>query len=240
MANFETFWFSNHGYLGHYDTLTTIVAKRANNIYFNPRQKQYDKDLVSDFVHKLQKPSDKNRLFILHFIDSHPITCNRLLSDDYKNYKDKESFDINCYVESLRQTDNDLKGAYEALQQNFHDKNETFSMIYFSDHGLSHIKKHGKISLNFIDNIAKEHLQIPLIKLSSNDDKRTFIKNESYQSHFPQSFANWLGISVSNFDESEKFDIFSKISHPDTLNAKSLIKNHNADRAIDISEFLRK
>ncbi|WP_336610308.1 sulfatase-like hydrolase/transferase [Campylobacter sp. 7477a] len=92
----------------------------------------------------------------MHFIGSHPITCNKLSSKEYLKYPDEATFKINCYVESIRQTDNDLKSVYEILTRNLQENNESFSMIYFSDHGLTHVKK--PVELLAVEHIAKEHL----------------------------------------------------------------------------------
>ncbi|WP_170000438.1 phosphoethanolamine transferase [Campylobacter sp. RM9328] len=235
LSGFETFWFSNQGYLGYYDTLTTLVAKRAKNVYFMPKEGggKFDSDLVGHFAKIFDTPSQKPRVIFLHFIGSHPIICNKLSSKEYLKYPDEATFKINCYVESIRQTDNDLKSVYEILTRNLQENNESFSMIYFSDHGLTHVKK--PVELLAVEHIAKEHLQVPLLKISSDDNGRKFIQNESYQSHFPQSFAKWIGVQTENFNEIS--DVFEEVKQDDFLNSKMLIKNISGDPAIDISSF---
>lgn len=239
MAGFETFWYSNQGYLGTFDTLTTIVAKQAKHRYFQVMQsdKIHDSDLVKQFATIFDKPSNKNRIIFLHFIGSHPIICNKLESKEYLNYPDKATFNINCYVETIRQTDSNLKEIYNILARNLKQNGETFSMIYFSDHGLTHTKDKVPIDLLVTSNISKEHLQIPLIKISSDDTNRILIKNTSYENYFVQSFAKWIGVETENFKEIS--DIFDSIEQKDILNSKALIKNPNSDLAIDISKFIK-
>lgn len=236
MAGFATFWLSNQGYLGFYDTANTLVAKQANFRYFlsedNSIKEKFDKNLIEKMRETLNKKSEKNRVIFLHTIGSHPDTCARLVSQNYKKYKHKETFEINCYVESIAQTDDNLRLIYEILYQNQQKTGESFSMIYFSDHGLTHKYKQ---RLSILDNASKEHFAIPLIKISSDDVGQKFIKNESYANYFPQNFARWLGVEVANFGEFS--DIFSEVTQKDTLNAKNLVKNPKSDPAIDISKF---
>ena len=239
LANFDTFWFSNQGYIDFADTPNTLVAKRAKFSYFlqndlNQNDKS-DENLIKQFAKKFEEKSENTRVFFLHTIGSHPITCKKLTSNEYKKYSDKNTFNINCYVESIAQTDDNLRLIYEILYQNQQKTGENFSIIYFSDHGLSTNHNINPIELIVLENASKEHFAVPLIKISSDDVGQKFIKNESYANYFPQNFARWLGVEVANF--SEFSDIFSEVTQKDTLNAKNLVKNPKSDPAIDISKF---
>lgn len=237
LAGFDTFWLSNQGYLGEWDTPITKIAKHSKNTYFLSNdvyeKKKSDANLVRKFVEFLHKKSTKPRIFFIHLYGSHPDPCERLISDDYKKYRDKKTFTINCYVKTIAQTDGDLESIYSALSANFKDDaNENFSMIYFSDHGLTHTTQNGKISFLYKDPPSKQALEIPLIKLSSDDKNRTFIKNVSFNNYFSQYFANWIGVQTSNITEFS--DIFAPVIQPDSLNSGAIIDKNLNDGAIKL------
>ncbi|CAD7286636.1 Phosphoethanolamine transferase OpgE [Campylobacter majalis] len=244
LAGFKTFWVSNQGFLGTHETDVSIVAKRANFSYFSTHDKinashkgeeNHDKILIPQIAKILNQQINEKRVIFVHLYGSHPDACRRISNNDYVKYSDKATFNINCYVESIRETDENLRQIYNLLKQNFDTSLQSFSMIYFSDHGLTHDTSSNQIKLGMHSSPAKQHLQIPLIKISSDDKTRQYIKNESYQNNFAQSFAKWLGVKVLNFSTTS--DIFEPIIQDDITNSKRLIKNKNDDLAIDISKF---
>ncbi|MDA3046327.1 phosphoethanolamine transferase [Campylobacter sp. VBCF_06 NA8] len=241
LAGFETFWLSNQGKIGYYDTANTIVAKRAKMLYFLSDDEsvagKFDENLVKKVGEILSQKSEKNRVIFLHTIGSHPRACSRLKSQDYKNYADERTFWINCYAKSIAQSDGDLRALYEILESNRAKTGESFSVIYFSDHGLTHNYKKNPPELLVLENASKEHFAIPLIKFSSDSVGRKFVKNESFANYFPQNFAHWLGVETANFGEFS--DIFSDGVQADTLGARNLVKNKNPDPAVDISKFYK-
>ena len=130
LANFDTFWFSNQGYIDFADTPNTLVAKRAKFSYFlqndlNQNDKS-DENLIKQFAKKFEEKSENERVFFLHTIGSHPITCKKLTSNEYKKYLDKKTFNINCYVETIAQTDGDLRLLYNILENNRQKTGESF------------------------------------------------------------------------------------------------------------------
>lgn len=239
LAGFDTYWLSNQGYFGPWDTSTTIVAKRAKENYFllkdRTMAKKTDTNLVKKFVEIYNQKSEKPRVFFIHLIGSHPIFCNKLTTQNFKSYQDKETFNINCYSQTIAQTDSDLGSIYEALDANFNANNENYSMVYFSDHGLTHIKKYEKFDLAVKNKVSKQALEIPLFRISSDDTTRKFVKNVSYNDYFPESFAKWIGVETKNIEISS--DIFDEVVQEDRQNISNLIKQDD-DIAIDISKFV--
>ena len=51
---------------------------------------------------------------------------------------EKKNEYLNCYISSIKKTDDFIKKVYETLKENEQKTHRTFSMIYFSDHGLCH------------------------------------------------------------------------------------------------------
>lgn len=239
LAGYETYWLSNQGFMDKGPI--TKMAKNANHIFFLKSADYYmknsfDFELLPKFKEFLATKSDKNRVFFLHLIGSHPIFCKRIPKELYMKNKDRKDINIYCYLKTIEQTDSFLKELYGILNKNYKDNNESFSMIYFSDHGLTHRVKKGELSLAINSSIAaKEHFAVPLIRLSSDDVGRKFVKNRSYGNYFAESFAKWTGITT-NIKITN--DIFEPIEQKDLIDMdKNLIKSKKPDSAKVIENF---
>ncbi|WP_297574672.1 sulfatase-like hydrolase/transferase [uncultured Campylobacter sp.] len=242
LAGYETYWLSNQGFMGQNDTPITKMAKNANHLFFlksvdYDSKNSFDFELLPKFKEFLTTKSDKNRVFFLHLIGSHPSFCNRIPRKLYVKNKGRKDINIYCYLKTIEQTDSFLKELYGILNKNYKDNNESFSMIYFSDHGLTHRVKKGELSLAINSSIAaKEHFAVPLIRLSSDDVGRKFVKNRSYGNYFAQSFAKWTGITTSNIKITN--DIFEPIEQKDIIDIdKNFIKSKKPDSAKVIENF---
>ena len=81
----------------------------------------------------------------------------------------------------------------------------SFSIIYFSDHGLVHREINGEIKLN--NNYASRyHHDIPLIKISSDDIKRTTVTSQKSGLMFVNGLADWMGIEGNSISSYNLFD----------------------------------
>ena len=133
-AGFETFWFSNQGISGNWDTPIAKLAFLCDHKEFTKKgdyasMNYHDSILLPLLQRALQQKSLSPRLFILHTMGSHVNFEARLehpIHFDYYNRK------LSAYIQTIEQTDTLLKGIYEALQR----QGAPFSMLYFSDHGL--------------------------------------------------------------------------------------------------------
>lgn len=240
-AGIETYWISNQGYLGTYDTPISAIAKKSNKTIFlktaeyNSRNTS-DYLLVEKFTHELQKPSSKKRFFIVHLYGSHPNACDRIVDiapittvkDNYYNY-------ISCYVSSIYKTDSILEKLYLSLDNNLKMFNRSYSMIYFSDHGLAHREINGQIVINN-NRASAHHYDIPLIKISSDDTERKEYKAFKSGLMFTNGLANWMGIENSKLNKG--YDLFSPNSDKNDfgLNKKIQTISTPNDPAIDISD----
>ena len=217
-AGFETFWFSNQGISGNWDTPIAKLAFLCDHKEFTKKgdyasMNYHDSILLPLLQRALQQKSLSPRLFILHTMGSHDNFEARLehpIHFDYYNRK------LSAYIQTIEQTDTLLKGIYEALQR----EGAPFSMLYFSDHGLMTQDRasifasltHGDTSPN------KACYRVPFVLLSSDDAAHKVLKVNKSAFYFLDGFAQWLGIQEAslrpNYDfrstESDTLKVFNQ------------------------------
>ena len=217
-AGFETFWFSNQGISGNWDTPIAKLAFLCDHKEFTKKgdyasMNYHDSILLPLLQRALQQKSPSPRLFILHTMGSHVNFEARLehpIHFDYYNRK------LSAYIQTIEQTDTLLKGIYEALQR----QGAPFSMLYFSDHGLMTQDRasmfasltHGDTSPN------KACYRVPFVLLSSDDATHKVLRVNKSAFHFLDGFAQWLGIQEAslrpNYDfrstESDTLKVFNQ------------------------------
>ena len=217
-AGFETFWFSNQGISGNWDTPIAKLAFLCDHKEFTKKgdyasMNYHDSILLPLLQRELQQKSLSSHLFILHTMGSHVNFEARLehpIHFDYYNRK------LSAYIQTIEQTDTLLKGIYEALQR----QGAPFSMLYFSDHGLMTQDRasifasltHGDTSPN------KACYRVPFVLLSSDDAAHKVLKVNKSAFYFLDGFAQWLGIQEAslrpNYDfrstESDTLKVFNQ------------------------------
>lgn len=244
-AGIKTYWLSNQGFLGKYDSPITSIANRSDFKSFlksgsYDSKNTSDMDLIPKFEQLIKEKTKEKRFFFIHLIGSHPNACDRL-TDYHKLFNDKdipsEYTYINCYVSSIHKTDLFLEKIYNILNKN----NRKFSMIYFSDHGLGHKKNGDKLILTNNPGIdrGREYYTVPLIKLSSDDVKQE--KFDVFKSglNFTEGVANWVGIVNPLIDKN--LDLFNnKKDSSDYGQIKRITERFSSpDPAIDITPKLQ-
>lgn len=237
-AGIESYWLSNQGQFGEWDSPVSAIAKNAGYSYFTKFQ-GYDESNIQDSVllrkltNILSRSTNKKRFIVLHTMGSHPNVCDRIKDMDVQ-YKSRSRINnyIACYISSIRQTDDFLKETYNILKSN--NKGRSFSMIYFSDHGLVHREINGEIKLNN-NYTSKYHHDIPLVKISSDDDKRTVVTSQKSGLMFVNGLANWMGITG---DSISPYNLFDGISSTQDYGLSKQAYKVN-DPAIDITNDLK-
>ena len=220
-AGFETFWFSNQGISGNWDTPIAKLAFLCDHKEFTKKgdyasMNYHDSILLPLLQRALQQKSLSPRLFILHTMGSHVNFEARLehpIHFDYYNRK------LSAYIQTIEQTDTLLKGIYEALQR----QGAPFSMLYFSDHGLMTQDRasmfasltHGDTSPN------KACYRVPFVLLSSDDAAHKVLKVNKSAFHFLDGFAQWLGIQEASLRPNYDF----RSSESDTLKVFNQYEN---------------
>ena len=240
-AGIETFWFSNQGYIGKYDTPISAIAVKSKNVIFLNKS-SYDTAHYSDttllpILHDhVQKESRGARLFVLHTMGSHPNACERIkeMKKPYR-HSDETKSEVACYVSSIKYADEMLGEIYRFMVDRKKITGRSFSILYFADHGLAHVEE-GKILLgNYY--ISKLHFNIPLVMIDSERVGPKFIKSKKSGLSFTEGLAHWMNISNPYL---VSYDLFDGKSDPQDYGLSDKIKaiKHPLDPAIDITDGL--
>lgn len=141
-AGFQTWWFSNQGQIGEYDTAIASIAKRADEAHFlkngdfEADKNTRDDALLTMTAQVLATERTQPQLIVLHLMGSHPRACDRTQGKYATFVQSKET---SCYLYTMTQTDDLLRQLYTQLRHS----GDSFSLVYFSDHGLA-FKERGK------------------------------------------------------------------------------------------------
>ncbi|HDR1446139.1 TPA: sulfatase-like hydrolase/transferase, partial [Pasteurella multocida] len=92
-------------------------------------------------------------------------------------------------LETIKQTDLFLEKLVEKLS-----RLGSYSLIYFSDHGLSHADQGSKNLTLKHGNKFKENYHVPFIQIASDNTEQKRIQASRSGMNFLNGFAEWLGI----------------------------------------------
>lgn len=119
----------------------------------------------------------------------HPWVCDRT-QGKYKTFV--QSKKISCYLYIITQTDDLLRQLYEQL----HNSGSSFSIVYFSDHGLTFEEWGKEVQYLVHDDQFQQNFQVSLMMLSSGDRTCWVIEARRFANDFPSFFSQWTGISA--------------------------------------------
>lgn len=157
-AGYKTYWFSNQGKIGAYDTPITMVAKTCDVSIWTESAK-YDESLLS-YLKTVNK--NENNFIVLHIMGSH-IDYNNRYPISYQKWTDQNiTGRVADYKNSLLYTDTVLKNFFEYANSNLN----LSAFIYFSDHGTDPNRSRDPDETKFIG------LRIPLFVYLSKDYKQ--------------------------------------------------------------------
>ena len=202
MAGIKTFWLSNQGSIGKYDTLASRLGVAADFHYFTKKggfttNNADDMALLDELKTRFKEKTYSNnvRLFVIHLMGSHRNFCQRLKEEEKKLEFINES--LSCYVNTILKTDKFIEGTVTLLKE----QNEPYSLIYFSDHGLSHINKEDKkeVDLDFGDEY-KQNFDVPFVKISSDDKVREVVNLKRSAFNFIYGFSQWIGVKTKELN----------------------------------------
>ncbi len=148
-SGYETWWFSNQGRYGQYDSVITLVAKGADHAEWTDDSymfsDKYDMVLM-DYLKKVD-PS-KNNFSVLHIMGSHIYYNNRYPSD-FTRWKAEDgagmATSVASYANSILYTDFFLSQIFDYARQNLN----LTAMLYFSDHGENLVISHNPDVFSF-------------------------------------------------------------------------------------------
>ena len=195
-AGFQTWWFSNQGQIGEYDTAIASIAKRADEVQFlkngdfEADKNTKDEALLKMTAQVFATPRTQPQLIVLHLMGSHPQACDRTGGKYAEFVQSKET---SCYLYTMTQTDTLLSDLYTQLQ----NSGETFSMTYFSDHGLAFKERGKEVQYLAHDDKFQQNFQVPFMVLSSDDKAHKVIKAQRSANDFLSFFSQWTGIKAA-------------------------------------------
>lgn len=208
---FRTVWISNQGAIGKHDTPISKVASQADFVYFvNPNDfgssSLPDSSMLPIFKDEISKRISGKRLIVLHLMGSHSDACKRVrhLKKRFEVSDQKRKY-VECYVSSILATDNLIEQVVSSLNMS----GRKWSLLYFSDHGLSHnVDEDGNVRITHADPGAFS-LDVPLFRLSSDDSFKKVVSSTKDGRKLLYGIASWMGISGG---ELLKYDLFDGVS----------------------------
>lgn len=199
-AGYNTMWISNQGFMGKNDTAISKIAIHADHQFFlksgNYMSSNIDDDQLVDILQtQLKKyPNQKNVIFI-HMMGSHPDACERLFESP-RLYASKPER-INCYLSSINKLDHFVEKIYTNLKAD----QRSFSINYFSDHGMTVDE-----DSYHVDNEFKDNYQVPFFVLTSDAKaKNDYAKTVSAYDYM-NIYAGLLGIKTPLLDQNRNLD----------------------------------
>jgi len=203
-AGFDTWWLSNQGQIGQYDTVISSIAHRAKNVHFLKQgdfeadKNAQDEDLLGFTAAALARPVDAPRLLIFHLMGSHPKACDRTHGRIVEHVHSNET---SCYLYSMTQTD----GFLHQLWQQLHGSGLSFSMIYFSDHGLAFKEKGTPNEYLTHDDKYQQNFEVPMFITSSDDNRHQVFDQPRSANDFLLLFSQWTGIKAKEINPGYQF-----------------------------------
>lgn len=203
-AGFQTWWFSNQGQIGENDTAIASIAKRADDVqflrkgYYEDENNPRDESLLQMTSQVLTTPRTEPRLIVLHLMGSHPQACERTQGKYSEFVQSKET---SCYLYSMTQTDALLKQLYQQLK----NTGDSFSMVYFSDHGLTYKARLSGGQYMAHGDQYQENYQVPFMILSSDDTEHRLINARRSANDFLDFFSGWTGIQAKELTPKYQF-----------------------------------
>lgn len=203
-AGFQTWWFSNQGQIGEYDTAIASIAKRADEVHFlkdgnfEANKNARDEALLKMTAQVLETEHTQPQLIVLHLMGSHPQACDRTQGKYAEFVQSKET---SCYLYTMTQTDDLLRQLYDQLR----NSGSSFSMVYFSDHGLAFKERGKEVQYLAHDDQFQQNFQVPFMVISSDDKAHRKIKARRSANDFLGFFAQWTGISAKEITTKYRF-----------------------------------
>ena len=224
-AGYKTYWFSNQGKIGKFDTPITLIAEQSDKSHWLNSDEKYDGKLIQ-LLDKVNP--EENNFIVFHLMGSHAFYSSRY-PKEYQVWKNPNyTGGVEDYKNSILYTDHVLKSIFEHAQELFN----LASLIYFSDHATDPTILRDPDSSDF------KNLRIPLAVYLSDSYKKERPKIASLlEQNKNKPFSNDLlynllcsiiDIESNYFDESEsiaspkyKFD-FSNVK---TNYGKAFVKD---------------
>ncbi|CDH34869.1 conserved membrane hypothetical protein [Xenorhabdus bovienii str. Intermedium] len=200
-TNFHTYWISNQGAVGVEDTPIASIGRKAQQSFFIKKTDSADDEYISDadllpFINSAINDSYSKKLIIVHLIGSHPPACART-NNHYDTFY--QNVRLSCYIQGIKETDKLLSN----IRTKLIESNSKWSMMYFSDHGLSYTNRSKPKKLDLAHNSKyKQNFEVPLFITYYDSKHREYITEQRSALNFMSLFSTWIGISEPKIDNS--------------------------------------
>lgn len=203
-AGFYTYWISNQGSMGIFDTPVASMGARADSPLFIKKgesssglnRNMPDTNIIP-IVKKALEDKREKKLIVIHLMGSHSPACIRT-NYEYKVFFKSEQ--VSCYIQSIENTDDLLSIITDEAQKN--EKN--WSLMYFADHGVSFFEKDSKKMRLAHNDKYKQNYQVPMFITSYDDTSRNIINVQRNSMNFLTLFSEWTDIKESTISENCK------------------------------------
>ena len=234
LAGYTTAWFSNQGHIDSKGAPLTAIADKARVKHWlksgsHAVDNESDLNLLPLVQNLLQNPAQR-RFIVLHVMGSHSSVCERIHAPFKRPVPENPQLeDAYCYNVTMRQTDFFLEQLAELMDKN----KESYSILYFADHGVSHNWVNGKLVMNHA-HPADHHRDVPLYRVSSDDHEFVRRRVRRFSSNLTEGAAQWLGIRTKDMPSPR--DLFAAPADEDSEGVLSELKKRRHDPAIPVKE----
>ncbi|WP_387689827.1 phosphoethanolamine transferase [Photorhabdus sp. RM71S] len=203
-AGFYTYWISNQGSMGVFDTPVASMGARADSPLFIKKgesssglnRNMPDTNIIP-IVKKALEDKREKKLIVIHLMGSHSPACIRT-NYEYKVFFKSEQ--VSCYIQSIENTDDLLSIITDEAQKN----EKSWSLMYFADHGVSFFEKDTKKTRLAHNDKYKQNYQVPMFITSYDDTSRNIINAQRNSMNFLTLLSEWTGIKESTISENCK------------------------------------
>ena len=186
-AGYKTYWFSNQGRYGEFDSAITLVAKTADVSEWTDDtfdSSELEDEILLKFFERVD-PSEKN-FIVFHIMGSH-IYYNSRYPRSFKKWTTADGTGMMlaapAYANTILYTDFILSKVFDYAKQNLNLQ----AMIYFSDHGEDLQISHNPDVFSF------DMVRVPMFMYFSPDYKKNFpAQVETLNLHREEYFTNDL------------------------------------------------
>lgn len=210
-AGYNTIWISNQGFMGKNDTAISKIAIHADHQFFlksgNYMSSNIDDDKMVEILQaQLKKYANQKNVIFIHMMGSHPDACERLFKAP-RMYANKPET-INCYLSSINKLDHFIEQIYTSLKAD----QRSFSVTYFSDHGMTVDE-----DSYHVDNEFKDNYQVPFFVLRSDAQAKKHYNKTVSAYDYMHIYADLLGVktplldpkkSLANIEDNQNVTVF--------------------------------
>ena len=232
-GGFKTFWISNQGKIGIYETPISSIASTVDTEFYtennsdDPACSRFDEILV-DELKKLDLSSQKN-LIVIHLMGNHSAYQSRYPQEFIKFTDDNEI--VNSYNNSVYYNDYVLSKIYETVKEipNFQ------AMVYFSDHGEDVIRNLGHNSASFTWDMAR----IPFWTIFSdsyikeNKDRYKSLKENTKKAFTNDLIFDYI-LGLTGITDSSIYSSKNDISSSDYACFKENLKTLHGNKSLEV------